>query len=72
MGITLTAARINKGYTQEQVAEKLGINPITLAKYEKRPELAPFGSIVFLCSLYGLGLEAEEGRYIFLLNGSDK
>lgn len=33
--ITLKAARINAGYTQENAAKKLGISVYTLANYEK-------------------------------------
>ena len=35
MKLTLKALRINKGYTQEQAAQLIGISVETLAKYEK-------------------------------------
>lgn len=35
MKLTLKALRINKGYTQEQAANLIGISVETLAKYEK-------------------------------------
>ena len=34
MKLTLKALRINKGYSQEEAAEKLGIYPTTLGNYE--------------------------------------
>ena len=33
--ISIKAARVNAGLTQEKAARKLGINPDTLARYEK-------------------------------------
>lgn len=33
--ITLAAARVNKGYTQEEAAKKFGISKSTLGKYER-------------------------------------
>lgn len=35
MKFTLKALRINKGYTQEQASNLIGISVETLAKYEK-------------------------------------
>ena len=35
MRLTLKALRINKGYTQEQASNLIGISVETLAKYEK-------------------------------------
>lgn len=35
MKLTLKALRINKGYTQEQAANLIGVSVETLAKYEK-------------------------------------
>lgn len=35
MKMTLKALRINKGYTQEQASNLIGISVETLAKYEK-------------------------------------
>lgn len=33
--ISIKAARVNAGLTQEEAAKKLGINPNTLARYER-------------------------------------
>lgn len=35
MAITIRAARINKGYSQAQAAEKIGISKETLSNYER-------------------------------------
>lgn len=35
MGITLKAARMNKGYDQEKAAKLIGISPDTLSNYER-------------------------------------
>lgn len=34
--ISIKAARVNAGLTQEEAARRLGINPDTLARYEKK------------------------------------
>ena len=34
--ISIKAARVNAGLTQEEAAKQLGINPNTLASYEKK------------------------------------
>lgn len=36
--ISIKAARVNAGLTQEKAARQLGINPDTLARYEKEKE----------------------------------
>lgn len=35
--ITIKAARINAGFSQEQIAEELGVDVKTYAKYERTP-----------------------------------
>ena len=35
MAMTIKAARINKGYSQAQAAEKIGISKETLSNYER-------------------------------------
>lgn len=72
MGITLKAARINKGLTQEQAAKKIGITADTLSNYErfksfpdvptiKRIEEVyevPYSEIIFLPKDYGLTVKS--------------
>lgn len=68
MPMTLKAARINKGLTQAQAAEKIGVKVDTLSNYErgksypdvpviKRMEEVyevPYSELIFLPKNYGL------------------
>ena len=52
--ITLVAARINKGYTQAQVAEKLGVCRATLSAYESGNAFPSVPTIKRIEKLYGV------------------
>ncbi|WP_110930913.1 helix-turn-helix domain-containing protein [Paenibacillus bouchesdurhonensis] len=52
--ITLRAARVNKGYTLEYVAEIVGKTSKTIAKYEKDSTNIPRRLFVTLARLYGV------------------
>ena len=54
MAITLKAARINVGMTQKEAAERLGISPDTLIKYEAGETFPTVPTIRKIESLYGL------------------
>ena len=62
--ITLRAARVNKGLTQEKAAKLLCISPSTLNKWEKRPYLIPAYRQLSISDLYGIPAD----RIIFLPN----
>ena len=52
--ITLAAARVNAGMTQEQVAERIGLSKQTIISWEKgrtKPNPAEFD---FLCRMYNM------------------
>lgn len=51
---TLKQYRSILGYTQKEVAEKLGVSTVTYREYEKNPLKAPFEKIVELSMLYGI------------------
>lgn len=59
--ITLAAARKNAGFTQVEVANKLGITPKTLVEWEKDPGRIKVKNLNRLCELYKIPLS-----YIFL------
>lgn len=59
--ISLTAARVNAGFTQENAAEKLGVNKKTLANWEKGKSAPDINQFRELCALYNM-----PGDYIFL------
>ncbi|MFR0613864.1 helix-turn-helix domain-containing protein [Lactobacillus porci] len=52
--ITLKAARINVGLTQEAAAKRLGIDPSTLAKYEKDSGKLSREMLRKISKLYGI------------------
>ena len=54
MAITLKAARINVKLTQREAAERLGISPDTLIKYEAGETFPTVPMIQKIESLYGL------------------
>lgn len=49
MAISLKAARVNAGYTQEQLAEKLGVSPVTIWKWENGQSEPRFSQFKKLC-----------------------
>ena len=54
MKITPKEARLIKGLTIKQVAQKLNIHPQTYAKLEKNPDLFTVGQSKVLSKLFGL------------------
>lgn len=52
--MTLAAARVNKGYTQLDAAEKLEISVSTLKNWEKGCRFPKQPQIEKICELYGL------------------
>lgn len=53
MRITLKAAKINKGYTQEYVAKKIDVTKKTLGSWESGKTMPKADKIIQLCNLYG-------------------
>ena len=57
MKITLKAARVNKGLTQEFVANQLHINKGTLINYEKYRTIPDIETAKAIASLYGVSVD---------------
>ena len=55
--ITLKAARVNAGFTQLAVAEKLGISISTVKNWEKGKTFPKQPMIEKLCELYGVAYD---------------
>ena len=55
--ITLKAARVNKGYTQAFVADKLGVSIGTLKNWESGKTFPRQPQIEQLCEIYGVGYD---------------
>lgn len=54
MEITIKAARINKGYSQAQAAEKLGVCKDTLSNYERGKSYPPVPVLKKMEDIYGV------------------
>lgn len=50
--ISIKAARVNAGLTQEEAARRLGINPDTLASYERNSSKLTLEMLKKLADLY--------------------
>lgn len=50
--ISIKAARVNAGLTQKEAARRLGINPDTLARYEKKSGKLSLEMLRKLAELY--------------------
>lgn len=57
MLLTLKAARVNKGLTQDDAAKKLGITKGTLVNYEKYRTIPDISMAKRMASLYDLSVE---------------
>ena len=57
MKITLKAARINAGFTQEQVEAESGISRSTLYRWEHGKGFPRVNDLDKLCRMYGIPME---------------
>lgn len=52
--ISLAAARVNAGMTQEEVAQKMGVSNKTIINWEKGVIIPSFANLYALSSLYNI------------------
>ena len=52
MKVTMRAMRVNRGYTQEQLAKKLGVTKATVMNWEKGNCVMDAPTLLTLCSIY--------------------
>ena len=57
MRISLEAARKNRGLTQGQVADKIGVSKTTVVNWEKGNTKISYLALTRLSNLYGIPLE---------------
>lgn len=57
MKVTMRAMRVNRGYTQEQLAKKLGVAKATVMNWEKGNCVMDAPTLLTLCSIYECGVE---------------
>lgn len=55
--ITLKAARVNAGYTQQEVADILNISNKTICRWESGAAFPKADKIDAICSLYGVSYD---------------
>ena len=55
--ITIAAARVNAGYTQEQAAKLANVSKKTLSSYESGKRLPKVDVLNVLCNIYGCTLD---------------
>ena len=55
MQISLAAARVNAGFTQNEVAKKLKVNKQTIINWEKNRSIPKPAYFEMLCNMYGVG-----------------
>lgn len=55
--ISLAAARVNRGFTQREVAEKLGISTKTLVNWENGITFPTIERVYELCELYCVSVD---------------
>ena len=60
MKITLKAARVNAGYTQQEVARQLDLTPRTLINYEKGASFPRYDMLLKLAFMYRIEIDNIE------------
>lgn len=58
IGDALARARLERRMTQEEVADKLGVNPETISRFERGHTAAPLLRLFDLATLYGVPPES--------------
>lgn len=57
LGERLKELREEKGFTQKQLAEKLGINSVTYLHYEKDQREPPLALLADIAKFYGVSVD---------------
>ena len=57
MGKRLKELREERGYTQKQVADKLGLNSVTYLHYEKEQREPPLALLADMAQLYAVTVD---------------
>ena len=57
MKITLKAARANKGLTQQEAADRIGVSRWTYMFMESHPERATVENAKKACDVFGVGMD---------------
>lgn len=65
--MTIKAARVNAGYTQEELANKLGVHRLTISSWESEPSTMKIKDAEALCKVLNITIDQ-----IFFENNSTK
>ncbi|MDE7215002.1 MAG: helix-turn-helix domain-containing protein [Clostridia bacterium] len=57
MGKRLKELREERGYTQKQIAEELGLNSVTYLHYEKEQREPPLALLADIAQFYGVTVD---------------
>lgn len=57
MAITIKAARVNSGYSQSEVGEKVGKSKNTIASYESYTTLPDIQTAQAMAEMFGMSLD---------------
>lgn len=55
--LSIRAARVNKGYSQKEAAERIGVSNKTLGNWENGITFPPVDKIPVICELYGVSYD---------------
>ena len=55
--MSIRAARVNKGYSQKEAADRLGVSNKTLGNWENGITFPPADRIQAICELYGVSYD---------------
>lgn len=55
--MSIRAARVNKGYSQKEAADRLGVSNKTLGNWENGITFPPADKILAICDLYGVSYD---------------
>ncbi|MDO4615534.1 MAG: helix-turn-helix transcriptional regulator [Lachnospiraceae bacterium] len=56
--ISLAAARVNAGFTQAEVAEKMHVSNVTVVNWENGKTIPRYATLAMLCQLYKAPIDA--------------
>lgn len=57
MAISLKAARVNAGLTQKEAAERLGVTPTTISKWETKITYPTISNVKKLVEIYSISVD---------------
>lgn len=60
MKIKLNAMRVQRGMTQKEVGDKMGVTPQQICKWEKKPKNMSVKTLIRFCEVYECKIEDIE------------